>query len=83
MVIYGSSFCGAVAMNPTNTHEDAGSIPGLTHGSKIRCCCELCCRLQTWLKSGVAMAVVQASSYSSDSTPSLGTSMCHGCGTKR
>ena len=29
-----------------------------------------------WLGSGIAMAVAQASSYSSDSTPSLGTSIC-------
>ena len=28
------------------------------------------------------MAVVWASSYSSDSTPSLETSICHGCGPK-
>ena len=32
-------------------------------------CCELWCRLQRWFGSGVAVAVVQASSYSSDSTP--------------
>ena len=30
-----------------------------------------------WLGSGIAMAVVQASSYSSNLTPSLGTSTCH------
>ena len=29
------------------------------------------------------MAVVQASSCSSDSAPSLGTSLCHGCGPKK
>ena len=29
-----------------------------------------------WLKSGIAMAMVQASSCSSNSTPSLGTSIC-------
>ena len=34
------------------------------------------------LGSCVAMAVAQASSYSSDSTPSLGTSICHGFGPK-
>ena len=33
-----------------------------------------------WLGSGVAVAVAVAGSYSSDSTPSLGTSICHGCG---
>ena len=28
--ILGSSRCGAVEMNPTGIHEDAGLIPGLT-----------------------------------------------------
>ena len=32
-----------------------------------------------WLRSGVAVA----SDYSSDSTPSLGTSICHGCSPKK
>ena len=36
------------------------------HGLKIRHCCELWCRPQTWLKSGVAIAVT--SSYSSNLT---------------
>ena len=31
------------------------------------------------LRSSVAVAVAQAGSYSSDWTPSLGTSICHGC----
>ena len=31
----------------------------------------------------VAVAVVEAGSYSSHSTPSLGTSICHGCGPKK
>ena len=31
-----------------------------------------------WLGSCAAVAVVQAGSYSSDSTPNLRTSMCHG-----
>ena len=34
------------------------------------------------LRSCVAVAVVYAGSYSSDSTPSLGTSICCGCTTK-
>ena len=46
-------------------------------GLRIWLCCELWCRLQMWLGSGIA--VVQAGSYSSEQTPSLGTSMCHGC----
>ena len=36
-----------------------------------------------WLGSGVAVAVVQAGSYSSDETPSLGTSICCQCGPKK
>jgi len=36
-----------------------------------------------WLRSIVAMAVVQASSCSSDLTPSLGTSICHRCSHKK
>ena len=49
-------------------------------GWRIQCCCKLWCRSQIWLGSGVAVAVAvavaAASSCSSDSTPSLGTSMC-------
>ena len=41
----------------------------LLGGLKIQCCHELWCRPQTWLRSGVVVAVVQASSYSSDTTP--------------
>ena len=33
--------------------------------------------------TAVAVAVVEASGYSSDSTPSLGTSMCRGRGPKK
>ena len=44
-------------------------------GLRIWCCCELWCRSQIWLGSGFAVAVVLAGSYSSDSTPSLGTSI--------
>ena len=36
-----------------------------------------------WLGSGVAMAVAYASGYSSDLTPSLGTSICHSFGPKK
>ena len=44
---------------------------------------ELHCRWQTWLGSGIDVAVVQAGSSSSNSTPSLGTSMCHSCGPEK
>ena len=35
------------------------------------------------LGSGIAVAVVWAGSYSSDLTPSLGTSICRECGPKK
>ena len=46
-------------------------------------CSELWCRSQMQLGSGIAVAVVLTGSYSSDWTPSLGTSLCHGCGPKK
>ena len=46
------------------------SLSGLT----IWCCHELWCRSQTWLGSPIA---------SSNSIPSLGTSVCCGCGPKK
>ena len=52
--------------NPTRNHEVSGSIPGLSQWVKDWRCRELWCRLQTWLRSGVAVAVVQAGGYSSD-----------------
>ena len=58
-------------------------IPGLAPWVKDPAFRELWCRLQTWLGSGIAVAVAQASSYSSVSTPSLGTSMCHAPGPKK
>ena len=36
-----------------------------------------------WLGFCVAVAVVEAASYSSDVTPSLGTSICHRGGPKK
>ena len=38
--------------NPINIHEEAGLILGLTHGLRIRHCCELWCRSQMRLRSG-------------------------------
>ena len=59
----------------------------LLSGLRIWHCCELWCRLQAWLGSrmavAVAVAVAVASSYHSDWTPSLGTSMCRGCSPKK
>ena len=49
-------------------------------GLRILCCHDLQCRSQTRLRSSaaVAVAVSVATNYSSDSTPNLGTSICHG-----
>ena len=52
-------------------------------GSRIWHCLELWYRSQMWLGSSVAVAVVQAGSCISDSTPSLETSICYGCGFKK
>ena len=52
-----SSRCGSAVRDLTSIHEEAGSIPSL-YGLRIQHCCELWCRLQTWLRSCVAMAVV-------------------------
>ena len=41
------------------------------------------CRSQMWLGSWVAVAVAYTGSCSFDLTPSLGTSMCYGCGPKK
>ena len=51
-------------------------------GFRIQHCRELWGRSQMWLGSHVAVPVVWAVSCSSDSTPSLGTSICCGCGPK-
>ena len=64
-----------------STHEvqTLASLSGLG----MRRCCELWCRSQTQLGSCVAVALVQASSCSSNLTPGLGTSICRGCSPKK
>ena len=74
---------GAVVTNPTSVHENAGSIPGLDKWVSNLGLCELWCRSQMCLGSCVAVAVLEAGSYSSDSTPSLGTYICRGHGPKK
>ena len=45
-------------MNLTSIHEDGGVIPDFAHGLRIWHCCDLWCRLQMQLGSGVAVAVM-------------------------
>ena len=52
----------------------------LISGLRIQHCHELWCRLQTRLGSHVAVALMYTGGCSSDSTPSLGTSICHRSG---
>lgn len=62
-----SSRCGAVGLPALLQRQGVGSIPGLTQGFRIRCCCG--CRV------GLGC--------SSDLTPGLGTSACCRCGRRR
>ena len=64
--------------NPTGNHTD--SIPALAQWVDDQAFPVLWRRLQTRLGSRVAVALAKAGTYSSDSTPSLGTSICHGSG---
>ena len=67
----------------TSIYEDVVESQASLSGLRIRHCCELWCSSQTRLGSHIAVAVVWASSCSSSWTPSLGTSMCCGCGPKK
>ena len=67
----GSSCCGAV-VNEGTMRLQAQSLASLS-GLRIWHCCELWCRLQTRLRY----------LYSSDQTPSLGTSICCRCGPRK
>ena len=54
----------------------AWSLASLS-GFRIQHCHQLWCRLQTWLGSQVAVVVVEASSYTSRLTLSMGNSICN------
>ena len=79
----GSSSCGSAIMNPTSIHKGAVPSLALLSGLRIQCCRELQHRSQMWLGSCIAVAVTVASSCSSGWTPSLGTSICHRCSSKK
>ena len=66
-----------------NVHEDAGLIPDFSLWAKDLALPQAAHRLQMGLGSSGAMAVAQASSCSSDSSPSLGTSICCRWGCKK
>ena len=75
--LYCGSFHHGPAVNePASVHEEAGLIPGSLSGLRTWCCRELWGRLQTWLGSCAAVAVAVAGNCSSNSTPSLGNSIC-------
>ena len=60
-------------------------VQSLTSLTRLRIphCHELWCGSQMRLRSGIAVAVAQASCCSSNQTPSLGTSTCCECGPKK
>ena len=83
-IFFGSSSCGAVETNPLSIHKDVGSNPWPhSVGLRIWHCSDLWGRSQPQLGSGMAVALAMDGSCSSDLTPSLETSICHGCGPKK
>ena len=69
--------------NTAKTCKDAGLILASLSGLRIWGCHKLRCRSQMWLRSGVAVAVVQACRCSSNLTPSLRISIRCTCSLKK
>ena len=76
-----SSHHGSAETNPLA--EDVGSIPGLAQWVEDQVLLQAEAQVAEWLRSSVAVAVVQASDCSSDFIPSPGTSMYLRCSLKK
>ena len=70
-------------MNLIGIHGDTVQPLASLSGLGIRHYRELWCWSQMHLGSRFSVAVARAGSYSSDSTPSLGTSISYRCGPKK
>ena len=79
----GSSHCGSVVMNLANIHEEAGSIPDPTHWVKdpVLTWTVVLVPDMAWIPHCCVWGIGHP--LSSDSTPSLGNSICCRCGTKK
>ena len=71
-----------MVLNLTRIHENA-SLMALLNGLRIwgiAMSRGIGHRSQVQFRSGIVVAVAQASSHSSNLTPNLATSICYGCG---
>ena len=78
-----SSYSGALEMNLTRNIRLQVQSLILFSGLRIWCCHELWYKPQTQPGSYIDVAVMQAGSCNSDSTPNLGTSICSWYGSKK